>query len=457
MGKKVRKDEGFFGLDAGEEPLHLVGDGDRLVVDFADDEFLREAAKDDVEGIPKLDAADGLQRAFVEFGGEGRDVALHQVLLAADDGGELSGGFLKFLVLKELVYEFPTRIDIVIGAGVGVDGVKPFGEQQPTLYLHQRGGHDKKLAGDVEVERLHRPECLQVLFRDRFDRDVIDVDLALPDEKKQEIERAFKDLKLDAVVGIGNHGAKRFGRRRGAANENGAMGARLLAAQGGDEEAVGVVLRGQNGEAAGGGIGGEAKRADGGRELGLERRIRGEKSANHVFVFKMAERAGGVNKLAAGADQGGVSVEEVELLVGGRGDLRRRGGPLEVGRATPSAGSAARGVDEDAVVKGGGSGGQDRDVGETGAGGANLEFFERACADIVGVDVAGGAEDRGELERFAAGAGAGVQPAAAGWNCGRGKNHLRAEVLDLNEAAQKGIGFGDVGVGEQLDGAGEGG
>jgi hypothetical protein len=47
------------------------------------------------------------------------------------------------------------------------------------------------------------------LFGDRLDGDVVNVDFVFPDEEKQKIERAFKDLELDAVVGIGSHGEKR--------------------------------------------------------------------------------------------------------------------------------------------------------------------------------------------------------------------------------------------------------
>jgi hypothetical protein len=76
------------------------------------------------------------------------------------------------------------------------------------------------LAGDVEVERLHRSKGFKVLLRDGLDRDVVDVDLALADQKKQQVKRAFEDLKFDAVIGFGSHGAERFGRRWGAANKN---------------------------------------------------------------------------------------------------------------------------------------------------------------------------------------------------------------------------------------------
>ncbi|MDR2675309.1 MAG: hypothetical protein LBC18_10735 [Opitutaceae bacterium] len=150
-------------------------------------------------------------------------------------------------------------------------------------------------------------------------------------------------------------------------------------------------------------------------------------------------------------------------------------------------------------------GGQDADVSQAGAGGAAGEFGKGAGARVGGVDLRGGAEEAGELEGFAAGAGAGVEGMADGgmriaecgrhraggvadaggfgiWNFGiwnffgiwdlgfgifagtgtgdnregDGKDELRAEVLDFDEAALAGAGFGDVGVGsEDFERAGE--
>ena len=151
---------------------------------------------------------------------------------------------------------------------------------------------------------------------------------------------------------------------------------RLLPAQGGDEEAVGIVAGGENGEAAGRGVGGEAKSPVGRRELRDKRGVGGQKRPDHIFVFKVAERAGGVDELAAGANEGRVLSEECELLLGGRGDLGRGGGPLEVRRPAPGAGAAARGVDEDSVVKRSGRGREDCDVVKAGAGGADLKFLQ---------------------------------------------------------------------------------
>ena len=86
--------------------------------------------------------------------------------------------------------------------------------------------------------------------------------------------------------------------------------------------------------------------------------------------------------------------------------------------------------------------------------GADLEFFEGAWANIVGVDVAGRAEESGELEGFAAGARTGVEPTFAGGDAGGGEDHLRAEVLDFDEAGEEGFGFGDVGFGKEFHSAG---
>jgi len=114
-------------------------------------------------------------------------------------------------VLEELVDELPAGIDLVVGVGVGVDGVEALGEEHAALDLHEGGGHDENVAGDIEVERLHRAESLEVLFRHRLDRNVVDIDFVFPDEEKQKIKRAFEDLQLDAIVGIGNHGVGDLG------------------------------------------------------------------------------------------------------------------------------------------------------------------------------------------------------------------------------------------------------
>jgi len=48
---------------------------------------------------------------------------------------------------------------------------------------------------------------VDVLAGDRLDGDVVDIELVFPNEEEEQVERAFKDGELDAVVGVGNHGA----------------------------------------------------------------------------------------------------------------------------------------------------------------------------------------------------------------------------------------------------------
>ena len=214
---------------------------------------------------------------------------------------------------------------------------------------------------------------------------------------------------------------------------------------------------GNEGAVAGGEEGPEGIRALDG-EVGVV----GEEVGDYVFVFRAGEGAGGVDETAAGgADVGGELGENVVLGGAGGGEVGGRGRPLKVGGAAPGAGAGAGGVDEDAVVKrlsgGRASGGRDGDIGEAGALGAGGEFAEGGGANIVGGDAAGGAEEAGELQGFAAGAGAGVEPVAAGGEVGGGEDELGAKVLDLDEAVAVGGGRGNGGIGRETPSDGENG
>src|SRR5690606_8910613 len=57
--------------------------------------------------------------------------------------------------------------------------------------------------GDVEVERGHQVEVLEVLLGDERDRDVEDVELVLLDQVKQEVERPLEHVEPDLVAGRG--------------------------------------------------------------------------------------------------------------------------------------------------------------------------------------------------------------------------------------------------------------
>ncbi len=183
----------------------------------------------------------------------------------------------------------------------------------------------------------------------------------------------------------------------------------------------------------------------------------GEEGGDDGFVFDAAEGAGGAEEEAAGADVLRETGEEFLLKGSGVGDLGGRGGPLEMRGAAPGAGAAARGVDEDAVVEigGGGCGAENADVFQVGASGAGGEFGEGGGADIVRVDFGGGAEEVGELKGFAAGAGAGVEPATARRKRGGFEEKLGAEVLDFDEAVGVRGGLGDVDFVEKLERGGE--
>ena len=90
--------------------------------------------------------------------------------------------------------ELPAGIHLVLAVGVGIDRVQALGQEHPALDLHQRGGHDEKFAGDLEVQLLHRVQDRDVLLRHRLDRDVVDVYLVLADQEEQQVERALEDL-----------------------------------------------------------------------------------------------------------------------------------------------------------------------------------------------------------------------------------------------------------------------
>ncbi len=87
----------------------------------------------------------------------------------------------------------------------------------PRLDLHQRRGHHKKLARDVDINRGVRgvlgagePEAREereVLVGDPGDGDVVDVQLVLADEKQEQVQRTFEVLEPYAVV-LGEHGLR---------------------------------------------------------------------------------------------------------------------------------------------------------------------------------------------------------------------------------------------------------
>lgn len=91
-----------------------------------------------------------------------------------------------------------------------------------------------------------------------------------------------------------------------------------------DEEAVGVVQRGQEGEAGAVGLRAEGAREESGREFAVS----GKEAGDDIFVFPAAERTGGVNEPAAGAHAWRECIEQGELGVRGFFDVLGQGGPF---------------------------------------------------------------------------------------------------------------------------------
>ena len=80
-------------------------------------------------------------------------------------------------------------------------GVLEAGQQASGLQLHEGGGDQQELGGDVEIERLHAVELGEVLVDDPREGDLPEVDLLLEDEVQEEIEGPF----VDAGVDLQNH------------------------------------------------------------------------------------------------------------------------------------------------------------------------------------------------------------------------------------------------------------
>ena len=65
------------------------------------------------------------------------------------------------------------------------------GEQPPGLQLDERGGDQQELGGDVEVERLHALDLVEVGVDDPGQADLVDVDLLGEDQLQEQVERTF--------------------------------------------------------------------------------------------------------------------------------------------------------------------------------------------------------------------------------------------------------------------------
>jgi hypothetical protein len=151
--------------------------------------------------------------------------------------------------------------------------------------------------------------------------------------------------------------------------------------------------------------------------------MRSEKRRHHVLVFNPAQRTGGVDEPAAGPDVLAELMQEGALFFRRPRYLLLGRGPFEVGRATPGTGTAARRIDQHAIVQPLGNGGQhlNRLLRPCGAHG---KFLEGRRANIEGVDRPGRPEEPRQLQGLSARAGTRVQPCAAFLNSDRLEEQL---------------------------------
>ena len=105
-------------------------------------------------------------------------------------------GGLELLVLEQPPHQRVARILFLALDAGGRLGAR---QQHLRLDVDERRGHHQEFARDVEVQLLHQLDRVEVLLRDERDRDVVDVDLVLPDEVQQQVERPLEVVELDRV------------------------------------------------------------------------------------------------------------------------------------------------------------------------------------------------------------------------------------------------------------------
>ena len=163
-------------------------------MDFAENELFGESAKDDVEGIPNSKLVLGFEGSNGAFGFvNGMVIAGQAECGVVGEFVESVGGLFEFLVLEKLVNELPAWIEIVVVSLVIRVTPLLLWQEEAAFDFHQRGRHDEEIACDLQLYFLHAVDDLEVLVEDEFDWNIVDVDLVLAYEEKQEVEGTFED------------------------------------------------------------------------------------------------------------------------------------------------------------------------------------------------------------------------------------------------------------------------
>ena len=109
-------------------------------------------------------------------------------------------GLLDAFILNELLDQGPAWVLAFRGREHFFFGAAFDRQEHAALDVHQRRGHDEEVARQFKVVLLLCPEDLEVLLRDLLDRDIIDIDLVLADQEKEEVERTLEDIQADGQV-----------------------------------------------------------------------------------------------------------------------------------------------------------------------------------------------------------------------------------------------------------------
>ena len=108
---------------------------------------------------------------------------------------EVIGRILEFTILDQLPNEIPPGIVVLIL--IFNDDLLVDWEQFLALDVHECGGHNDELASNVQIEALHQLHILAELIGNLHHVDLVDIDLLLAYQMKEQIQRPLKHFKLE--------------------------------------------------------------------------------------------------------------------------------------------------------------------------------------------------------------------------------------------------------------------
>ena len=203
VGEEFCEPNSPFLEDGLPDELNFFADGEWIGVDGSGVGFLLlDSGEDSVDGLEKVKDRD----LRVLFGGfEGRElgfagVAGKDVFLVGFKVLEPSGGVFELFIFDKLANEFPARVFVIIVFFLGFI-LFFFGEQFAAFDVHEGGGHNDELAGDVDVPFPHLLDVLDEFSGQAGEVHLIDIHFLLSDEIKQKVKRAFVNFELDFVCG----------------------------------------------------------------------------------------------------------------------------------------------------------------------------------------------------------------------------------------------------------------